>query len=128
MATLQPRIQSAMASGGTRAAVDTFFDYVCPGLWSGLDEQGREPYLANDGELLADLQMPQYGISADDLSRMTTPCVMVSGSESNPVLRRVSLLIADSMPNGRFVEFPGVGHVTYAEAPSEFASVVLSFA
>jgi 3-oxoadipate enol-lactonase len=128
MQTLQPTMQAAIQTGGTRAAVDAFFDYMCPGLWATLSEEGKEPYRANDGELLPDLQMPQYAISEDDLRKMTTRCLMVTGSVSNPVLRRVTRFIAESMPNAELVEFAGVGHVTYAEAPAEFADVVLSLA
>ena len=128
MQTLQPAMQAAMQKGGTRAAVDAFFDYMCPGLWATLSEERKEPYRANDGELLPDLQMPQYAISEDDLHKMTTHCLMVSGSISNPVLRRVTRLIAESMPSAKLVEFAGVGHVTYAEAPAEFADAVLSLA
>ncbi len=124
MAELQPQIQSAMASGGPRAAVDAFFAYMCPGLWSELDDKGREPYRANCGELLPDLQMPQYQISTADLAKIQTPVTMVTGTISNPVLQRVAGVIAESLPHGRLAAIPNVGHVTYAEAPDEFARIV----
>ena len=124
MAELQPRIAAALGRGDPRGAVDAFFEYMCPGLWSRLDDAGREPYRANHVELMGDLQMPPYAITATDLAAMATPTVMVSGSESSPPLRCVARVIADAMPNAEFVELAGVGHVTYAEAPDRFAELV----
>jgi len=124
MADLRPALEAAFRRNDPCAAVDVFFDYMCPGLWRQLDAQGKEPYRANHVELLADLQMPAYAITPQDLSGMRTPCVVVTGSESHPVLRRVARVIGESMPNARLVELAGVGHVTYAEAPEAFARLV----
>ncbi len=124
MAELQPRIQAAVGSGGLRAAVDVFFEYMCPGLWSRIDDSHREPYRANSGELLPDLQMPQYQITPEDIQKIQTPITMITGTISNPVLQRVARTIAGNLPNGRLVAMQGIGHVTYAEAPDEFAGIV----
>jgi pimeloyl-ACP methyl ester carboxylesterase len=124
MADLQPSIEAAMKRGEPRSAVDAFFEYMCPGLWRQLDDAGREPYRANHVELLADLQMPPYAITAGDLTSIETQCAVVTGSESHPVLRRVARVIAGAMPNAALVEIAGVGHVTYAEAPERFAEIV----
>lgn len=124
MADLQPSLEAAFRKNDPRAAVDAFFDYMCPGLWRAIDDDGREPYRANHGELLPDLQMPPYEITTDDLGQIETPCAIVSGSESHPVLRRVAQVIADALPNATLVVLRGVGHVTYAEAPGEFARIL----
>jgi len=118
---LQPKIQASVAAGGLPAAVDAFFDYMCPGLWSQLDDAGKEPYRANCAELLPDLQMPPYQIALADLRRITTITTMVAGMTSLPTLQRVARVIADGLPNGRLVTLEGTGHVTYAEAPDQFA-------
>ena len=49
---------------------------------------------------------------------------ILSGTTSHPVLRRVARVIADAMPHATLVEIEGIGHVTYAEAPDEFARIV----
>ena len=124
MLDLQPGIEAAMKRGDPRGAVDAFFEYMCPGLWRQLDDSGRELYRANHVELMGDLQMRSYEITPADLASIDTPCTIISGAESHPVLRRVAAVIADAMPNGKLVEIPGVGHVTYAEAPAPFADIV----
>ena len=126
MAELRPPLEAAFHRNDPRAAVDVFFEYLCPGLWRRLDDEGKEPYRANHAELLPDLQMPPYAITPQNLAGMRTWCSIVSGSESHPVLRRVAQVIAESMPNARLVELAGVGHVTYAEAPEAFADLVAS--
>mgnify|MGYP000909108877 CR=1 FL=1 len=124
MADLQPSIEAALEAGNPRGAVDAFFEYMCPGLWAQLDDHGKEPYRANHVELMGDLRMPPYAISVEDLAHMQTPATIVTGSTSHPVLRRVAKTIADAMPHARRVELSGVGHVTYAEAPADFAELV----
>ena len=124
MMDLQPLLEAAFHQGEPRAAVDAFFEYMCPGLWKRIGDESKERYRANHAELIGDLQMPPYEISVDELSRIDIPCAIVSGTESHPVLRRVAKVIADSMPHATLVEIDGIGHVTYAEAPEEFAGIV----
>jgi len=124
MADLRPPIGAALRAGDPRAAVDAFFEYMCPGLWRQLDDRGKEPYRANHLELMGDLEMPQYAITVEDLRQMQTPCTIVSGTTSHPVLRRVAHVIAGAMPRARLEEIAGIGHVSYAEAPGAFAALV----
>lgn len=124
MADLQPPIEAALRADDPRAAVDVFFEYMCPGLWRQLDDAGKEPYRANHRELMGDLGMPLYAITVQDLQQMATPATIVTGSISHPVLQRVAHAIAAAMPNAQLAELPGVGHVTYAEAPEAFAALV----
>lgn len=125
---LKPLIGQAMETGGPRAAVGAFFEYLCPGLWRTLPEQVRDRYRDNSAELFGDLGMPQYQVSRDDLARIDRPCLVISGSESHPTLQRIARIIAGAIPGCRFVELSGSGHVTYYERPAEFAAAVTSFA
>lgn len=126
---IQPAVESAIATGGPRAAVDAFFKIVCPGLWRELPEARRDvPYRANAAELIGDLSMPAYQITRADLEQIRRPCLIMRGSESAPILRAVAGVLADGIPGARLVELLGSGHVTYAEQPAEFAAAVESFA
>jgi pimeloyl-ACP methyl ester carboxylesterase len=127
-AALRPRLQQALAAGGPRAAVDAFFDYMCPGLWRAIDEARREGYRANAGELLPDLQMPSYQVGLDDLARVRVPCLVIRGDGSHPALMRIAGLLAAGLPGAELVELRQSGHVTYAEQPAAFAAAVRAFA
>lgn len=127
-AELRPRLQQAIAAGGPRAAVDAFFDFICPGLWRAINEERREAYRANAGELMPDLQMPMYQVGRDDLARVRVPCLVVKGDRSHPVLMRIADLLAAGIPGAELVEVRGSGHVTYAEQPAAFADAVRAFA
>lgn len=127
-AEVRPRLQQAMAAGGPRAAVDAFFEYVCPGLWRAIDEKRREVYRANAGELMPDLQMPPYRVGRDDLAGVRVPCLVVKGDRSHPVLMRIADRLAEGIPGAELVPLRGSGHVTYAEQPAAFADAVRAFA
>jgi 3-oxoadipate enol-lactonase len=126
---LRQAVEPAIARGDTRAAVDAFFDLMCPGLWRALPEARRDnPYRANAAELVGDLAMPPYTITKSDLAEIRVPCLMVCGSESASALRDIASILAESMPHARLLELQGSGHVTYFERPAEFAAAVESFA
>ena len=127
-AELRPALQRALDAGGPRAAVDAFFQFMCPGLWGALDEARRERYRANAGELLPDLQQPPYQVTPDDLARVHVPCLVVRGDHSHPVLMRVADQLAAGLPGATKAVLRGSGHVTYAEQPAAFAAAVLTFA
>ncbi len=128
IAELKPKIERAAAGGDGGAAVDAFFETVCPGLWHALPEAARAPYRANHAELFGDLQMAQYHVSAGDLALVRCPCLAISGERSHPVFRRIARVLTEAIPGCRSVELAGSGHVTYYERPAEFAAAVRSFA
>lgn len=129
MPSLKPKLDAAFARGGERAAVDAFFEFMCPGLWAMISEERRDvPYRANSAELMSDLSMPLYQVSRADLAQIRRPCLVIRGSQSMPLMRNIAAILAESLPDARLVELQGSGHVTYAERPAEFAAAVESFA
>jgi 3-oxoadipate enol-lactonase len=126
-ADLRPRLQQAVAAGGPRAAVDAFFEYMCPGLWRAIDERQRDLYRANAGELMPDLQMPPYEVRREDLAGVRVPCLIVKGDRSHPVLMRIADRLANDIPGAELVQVRGSGHVTYAEQPAAFTDAVRAF-
>jgi pimeloyl-ACP methyl ester carboxylesterase len=125
---LVPRVEAALEAGGPAAFVDAFFTYVCPGLWSTIDEDRKDRYRANAEIGLTDLRSPSLEVTAADLAGVTTPALVLSGEVSHPSFRRIARALASALPDARFVELPGCGHVTYAEAPDAFAAAVSAFA
>jgi pimeloyl-ACP methyl ester carboxylesterase len=117
-----------IANGSPRGAVDAFFGLVCPGLWSAVDETVRDRYRANAAMLVSELTGPRYVLTADDLPAIAVPALVIAGSISHPALRSIARVLARGLPDARFVELDGSGHVTYAERPDEFARAVAAFA
>lgn len=124
---VKPAVEAAVARIGPAGAVDGFFDVVCPGLWSAIPDSARERYRANLPEMWADLQMPTYQIAPADLAQIQPPCLITRGSESLPLFRNVTDILAEGIPNAQLIEFAGSGHVTYFEKPAEFAAAVTVF-
>jgi pimeloyl-ACP methyl ester carboxylesterase len=121
-------VQRAAAQGGPAAAVDAFFPLICPGLWSQLDEAAKNRYRANAPMMLAEFAGPQYAPTVEDIHAIGLPCLVISGTASHPALQQIASTLAGELPDARFVPLEGSGHVTYAEAPSEFARAVAAFA
>lgn len=123
-----PRVEEAAATGGPAAAVDAFFPLVCPGLWSRIDEDRKDRYRANGAIGLADLRGPTLRVAPADLARLAVPALVLAGELSHPTLRAVARRLAGALPDARFVELAGSGHVTYAERPDDFAVALAAFA
>jgi 3-oxoadipate enol-lactonase len=121
-------VRPAAETGGPAAAVDAFFGLVCPGLWSGLDEAAKDRYRANAPMLLAEFASPPYQVGLKDAAGIALPCLVIAGTESHPALRAIAATLVRALPDARFVEFAGSGHVTYAERPDQFARAVAAFA
>jgi pimeloyl-ACP methyl ester carboxylesterase len=120
-------VKPAIATGGPRAAVDAFFAAVCPGLWSTLDEAGKEPYRANAEMMLAEFAGPPYELRPADLTLITVPILFLHGERSHPMFPDVARVLADAVPKADLRVLAGSGHVTYAERPDEFAQAVIDF-
>jgi pimeloyl-ACP methyl ester carboxylesterase len=66
------------------------------------------------------------GFDADALAAVTTPTVLLSGSESPRWARDVTAAIDEMLPNGRLVTLDGVGRLAHYTAPDRFAETVLA--
>ena len=126
IAEVAPIVEEAAEADGPAAAVDAFFRAVCPGLWSRIDESVKDRYRNNAPMLFADLAMPSYEITTDDLAAISVPALVVAGANSHPALRQAAHAIARPLPDARYLELD-CGHVTYAERPAEFARAVAAF-
>lgn len=128
MTEVAAAVRPAAETGGPPAAVDAFFPLVCPGLWSRLDETAKDRYRANGPMMLAEFTSPPYQLGLQDVTGIALPCLVIAGTESHPALRAIAAALARALPDARFIELAGSGHVTYAERPDEFARAVAAFA
>jgi pimeloyl-ACP methyl ester carboxylesterase len=122
-----PAVREAADRSGPAAAVDAFFSALCPGLWARIDEPVKDRYRTNAPMLFADLGMPGYVITPDDIANIKMPCLVIAGTASHLALREVAHNLARWLPDARFLELD-CGHVTYAEQPAQFARAVAAFA
>jgi pimeloyl-ACP methyl ester carboxylesterase len=125
---LIPHLDEAIATGGFRAGVDAFFSFVCPGLWSSIDDAAKERYRANGEIGFTDLRAPSLVVGPADLATVTVPALVIAGTASHPSFRSIARRLAAALPDARFVELEGSGHVTYAERPDDFAHALSVFA
>jgi pimeloyl-ACP methyl ester carboxylesterase len=63
----------------------------------------------------------------DDAAAVTAPALVIAGEFDVTVPRGAMRLIADALPNARYVEFAGVGHFVEVEAAERFRATVCAF-
>ena len=68
-----------------------------------------------------------YEFDAARFGTMTTPTLLLSGSESPQFLRDVTEPISDALPNSRIVTFDGHGHEAMLTATDRFVDEILAF-
>jgi 3-oxoadipate enol-lactonase len=121
-------VQHSLAADGPRAAVDTFFSLICPGLWSTIDERRKDAFRSNADIGFTDLRSPSFNITVAELQAVHIPALVITGNTSHPSLRTVAHRLAAALGDARLIELDDCGHVTYAERPDEFAQAVSVFA
>ncbi len=68
-----------------------------------------------------------YKFDADRFAGITTPTVLLTGSESPPLLKDATEAVHKALPNSRIVILEGHGHVATITAPDLFIDKVTSF-
>jgi 3-oxoadipate enol-lactonase len=93
-----------------------------------LDEY-RAMVLANDAERYTRtcLAIASSESLVDQLSRLSQPALVISGSDDDRTLPSAGRELAASLPSAEFVELAGVGHTMPLEAPDEVGDAVRRF-
>ena len=68
-----------------------------------------------------------YEFDTARFANMTTPTLLLSGSESPPFLRDAVEVVTDALPNSQLVTFEGHAHEAMLTAPDRFVDEVLTF-
>ena len=69
----------------------------------------------------------EYEFDAARFTDMTTPTLLLSGSESPPFLKDATAPVNDALPNSRIVTFDGHAHEAMLTGPDRFIEEVLAF-
>lgn len=128
MAEVAVPLREAADLDDPSAIVEAFFAVVCPRLWDRLDDDRRRNYRANAPLVRKTLDALGATVTRDDVAAIGVPFCVISGARSVEGHRALAKLLAEVLPDARFVELPDAGHGTYVEAPAEFADLVSAFA
>jgi pimeloyl-ACP methyl ester carboxylesterase len=76
--------------------------------------------------LLHEYAGTRHEFEAVQFSRMTTPTLLLTGSESPAFYKEVTRVVDDMLPHSRIVTFQGHGHVAMNSAPDLFLEQIIS--
>jgi len=79
-----------------------------------------------DGTLSMMAQWRLEGLMAR-LPGITTPTLLIAGSQDRAVPPKVSRASAALMPDAAYVELPGLGHLMHEESPDRTAALIMPF-
>lgn len=69
----------------------------------------------------------EYEFDASRFTNVTTPILLLSGSESHPLLKAATKPVDDALPNSHVATFDGHGREAMLTAPDQFIDEVLAF-
>jgi magnesium chelatase accessory protein len=124
---LVPQLFSKLA--GTPAQVHQLL--TSTGSRIGAEGEGQYLYLLRQpGHVSATLSMMAQWKLDDMLRRLpnqTVPCLLITAAADRAVPPAVSQRAAHKMPNARWIDLPGFGHLVHEEAAGEVAAHITDF-
>jgi pimeloyl-ACP methyl ester carboxylesterase len=78
-------------------------------------------------EAVGHMQRTQPNYSADDLTKINVPVVIVHSEDDEFIKREHAEYLAQSIPNAEFVFLPGVSHFAPLQRPEQFNDAMLTF-
>ena len=69
----------------------------------------------------------EYAFDPARFMDVTTPSLLLTGSESSAAFQDAMEAVEEALPNSRLITFEGHGHVAFNTAPDRFIDEVLSF-
>jgi len=70
----------------------------------------------------------EYELAAARFTDVTTPTLLLTGSESPPLYKDATVAVNEALPNSRIATFEGEQHMAMHTAPDRFIDEVLEFA
>lgn len=125
-------MERLLDAGENEQVLVTFLQKIARSTPEEVEEQRGAPYW----QALVDAahvwprslrSIGEYEFDAARFESMSTPTLLLSGSQSPPFLRDVTGPINDVLPNSRVATFDGHGHEAMLTAPERFVNEVLVF-
>ncbi|OGO57937.1 MAG: hypothetical protein A2Z32_13015, partial [Chloroflexi bacterium RBG_16_69_14] len=124
-ATVAAATERAHATGGARAAAETFMRSVASdGAWERLPERTRE-FLAGEGDG-AYVDAGLRGLDPTGLGRIRVPTTVLTGDASEPFYRPIAEALTERIPGARHVHLPGMSHASPITDATRVAEAVMA--
>jgi pimeloyl-ACP methyl ester carboxylesterase len=131
-ANLSARMQARLDAGDREGAMKLHFDEVIHGgddvaLDDWLADWPAWPACVDHVENTVRMDRALEGYELPDALDVDAPALLLTGDEGPPHLRDSVRAVRDALPEARFVEFAGLGHLGPTAAPETFTREVRAF-
>ncbi|MEZ5857139.1 MAG: alpha/beta hydrolase [Hyphomicrobiaceae bacterium] len=124
IATLHQRMAEGDAAGGVKHFIESYGQV----RWEALPAAARDVLVAQAPNLLATaLATHAQGLDPAALMAIPAPVLIISGSRSPDVTRRMADRLAECLVHGERVEIDGLGHMGAVAAPQRVHDCILAF-
>lgn len=100
-----------------------------PGIEDIVSRADSAGGLRNSGQKISDVLIDdgllQYRF--DKAERLTMPVLIIAGGADHQANVEPQRKLAEELPNGRIIVYPGAGHFMWVEQPKRFARDVIAF-
>jgi pimeloyl-ACP methyl ester carboxylesterase len=123
VATIGRRIADGEHEGAARQFVEEVV--MGPGAWDVLPAETKAIMVDNAPTYLDELQDPEQSrVEPDALARLEVPTRFTDGTESPPVLARVTERLVQLIPGATRQVMDGAGHVPHLTTPARYVDTV----
>ena len=102
-----------VTQGGSEAWMREFIDYWSgSGAWEALAPTARAGFLVSAQKTFLEVKaLMAHRVTPEGWRGLEIPTLVLSGSRSPPSARRVAMRLPELLPQARWVELPGAGHL-----------------
>lgn len=119
-----------IASGEHAGAAEQFVETVAfgPGTWAQLPPDLQQTFIKNAPTFLDEARDPeQLAFDLAWIRACPRPSLLTKGDQSPPPFAPVVAKIADALPNGEILTFPGAGHIPHVTHPDAYIEAIRAF-
>ena len=123
-------VVARIASGDHVSAAEQFVETVAlgPGTWTQLPSELQHTLVANAPTFLDEANDPeQLAFDIEWIREFPRPALLTRGDQSPPFFAPIVDRLAQALPHGEVMTFPGAGHIPHVTHADAYAEAIVTF-
>ena len=124
---VRSEMKEAFDSGDAQRIVSTYLARVAPGEYDNASPETRNMYRVNVPAFRLDFMSPRPGVSCEDIQKIATPALVLTGGRSSKGLQQMAGGVANCLKRATILKVPQATHHMQHDHPQQFNDAVLAF-